>query len=401
MNFRMIRSKLTIDKSKGLKMRRNVLIALIMMVAISTFAAGVTYKDGDKYVKFGGRIQLQYHSEDSGDETTDELIFRRLRPYIEGSVHKDWTGKFQFDLGKGKVSIKDAYMAYKGVDGMKIAIGNANFPFSRELLTSSKYQQIVERTFVGSHDYGTPERQAGIHLTGELAEGLFTYGASVAKASHDPDEKKLDFDTVVSHGAGDDWSEGEMIGGRVDFHPLGKLKMSQGDFDRDVKATIGVAAFTWNNDGDNRTPYAAADPVTGEGGHTSALDLDTATGMEVSAAIRGAGLSVDAQYNTFNAELMDAGISSGIYKNSETTLSSYSIEGGYMVVPSKLEVVVGYQSQDADGYAKAWNKTSAGLNYFVKKHDIKYQLTYQIGENKDGQDGSDVDEVYIQAQYVF
>ena len=48
-----------------------------------------------------------------------------------------------------------------------------------------------------------------------------------------------------------------MVGGRIDFHPFGKLKMKQGDFKRELKASIGVGAFTWQNDGDNRTHYDA------------------------------------------------------------------------------------------------------------------------------------------------
>lgn len=52
-------------------------------------------------------------------------------------------------------------------------------------------------------------------------------------------------------------------------------------------------------------------------------------------------------------------------------------------------------------YETPWDKTSVGLNYYVKQHDIKYQLTYQMGANKDGKKGADVDEVYLQAQYVF
>ena len=57
-------------------------------------------------------------------------------------------------------------MKYSGFDAMDITVGNTNFCFSRELLTSSKNQQLVERTFVGDHNYGTPDRQAGIHLQG-------------------------------------------------------------------------------------------------------------------------------------------------------------------------------------------------------------------------------------------
>ncbi|NIQ11727.1 MAG: hypothetical protein GWO23_19705, partial [Gammaproteobacteria bacterium] len=278
-----------------------VLVSMLTVPA-SGDAAGITvYKDGDKYVKMGGRIQLQYHSEDEdGSETVDEVFFRRLRPYIEGSIHKDWKGKFQFDLGKAtdgnEIAIKDAYMQYKGFDGFKITIGNANFPFSRELLTSSKKQQLVERTFVGDHNYGTPDRNAGIHLTGGFMDKKVTWGASIASASIDPSSSKLDFDTPVNRNS--DFNEGRMFGGRVDFHPFGYLKMSQGDFKREeIKATVGVAAFNWETDEDNLV---------------NAANVDSVTGFEVSGAFRGYGFSLDAEYNTFNSETVDSSFTGGL-----------------------------------------------------------------------------------------
>ena len=42
-----------------------------------------------------------------------------------------------------------------------------------------------------------------------------------------------------------------------------------------------------------------------------------------------------------------------------------------------------------------------GANYFVNKHKTKYQVTYRMGENVDGEAGSDLDEWFVQAQYVF
>ncbi len=368
-----------------------VLLVALAIVTTGTIAmgGGVKYKneDGD-YVKFGARLQLQYHMEDPKDgESTDSIFFRRLRPYIEGSTHENWKGKWQFDLGKGSVEIKDAFMAYTGIDGMTVMIGNYTMPYSREVITSSKKQQLVERTFVGDHNYGTPERQAGIHLTGKAADTV-TWGASVAKAAHDPSNKKLDFDTVASLNKGDDWTEGEMVAARVDLHPMGIVKFEQGDFKGDCKATVGVAAFSYQGDEDDE----------GEPGE----NLDTATGYEVSAALRVAGLSVDAEYNSIEAELVDGPAGTdGLYVDGKTTLENYAVEGGFMVLPKTLEIVAGYQSQDADGYAKSWNRTSVGANFFVAKHDIKYQLTYRMGENKDGKDGNDVDELFVQAQYVF
>lgn len=386
------------EEGRGMKrmiggMIAGVLLAAgtVMAVAPGADAAGVTYSDGDKYVKIGGRIQIQYHSSDTdGGDTTDELFFRRLRPYVEGSVHRDWKGKIQFDLGKSEgddeVSIKDAYLQYKGFKDVEVTVGNAYFPFSREALTSSKKQQLVERTFVGDHNYGTPDRNLGVHLAGELAGGRVTWAASVASASIDPGTSKLDFDTPVNKDA--DFLEGWIYGGRVDFHPFGKLKLSQGDFDRDkLKATVGVAAFGWNNDGDNNTGAAS--------------DVENVAGFEVSGGARYMGASVDAEYNIFNADTVDDTTTSGIYRDGTTELRSFSVEGGYMVVPSRLEIVGGYECQDADNYTDSWTRTSFGANWFFREHDIKAQATYRIGKNIDGTDGNDVDEVFVQAQYVF
>jgi len=381
------------------KARATVLAGGLASLGLATAcgASGLTVYEGEhgEYVKIGGRIQLQYHYQDPDDgSSSDEVKFRRLRPYIEGSLHPDWMGKFQLDYGKAEddneVAIKDAYMQYKGIENMEITVGNANFPFSREFLTSSKYQQLVERTFVGDHDYGTPDRNVGVHLTGEAAGSHVTWGASAASASIDPDNKKLDFDTPVNRN--DDFNDGWMLGGRVDYHPFGRLKFSQGDFKREKKATIGVAAFTWSNDDDNNT----YDP-----GCTGKCDVDSVTGFEVSGALRGGGFSVDAEYNLFDAELVEDGISSGIYEDSETDLENWAVEGGYMIIPGKLELVAGYQNQDADGYVEEWTRQSVGFNYFIQGHDIKVQVTWRMNDNVDGIDGNDENEGFVQAQYVF
>ncbi len=372
----------------------HVAVITALATPLSTFAGGITYKDGDDYLKVGGRIQLQYHQvQPDGGDTTDEIFFRRLRPYIEGSTHKNWKAKIQWDMGKAEgeneIAVKDAYFQYKGMSNAKLTIGNANFPFSREFLTSSKYQQLVERTFVGDHNYGTPDRNVGIHMTGNTESKKITWGASGTIASIDPDAKKLDFDTPVN--SNDDFNDGFMIGGRVDFHPFGKLKFSQGDFSGKTKVTIGVAAYSWSNDNDNNTYTPGA---------TSKADVDSVTGLELSGAFRAAGFSIDAQYNSFDADTVESGFTGGLYQNGTTTLSNAAVEGGYMF-NNTIEIVAGYQTQDADGYATAWNRTSVGANWFINKHDTKVQLTYRMGENLNGVENADEDEVFLQTQFVF
>ena len=359
-------------------------------------AGGVKFSDGDKYIKVGGDIQLQYHrtKPDSG-ASSEEVFFRRLKLTIEGSTHKDWLARIQWDMGKAEdydeIAVKDAYFQYSGMKNMELMIGNVNFPFSRELLTSSKNQELVERTFVGDHNYGTPDKNLGIHLTGNNADKKLTWGASTAFAAIDPDMKKLDFDSPVN--SNDDFNVGVMVGGRVDYHPFGYLKFSQGDFLDVTKATIGIAAFSWNNNDDNNA-YTPAAPGA------SKVDVASVNGAEISAALRAAGFSVDVEYNSFNADTVDPRFTGGIYSNGTTTLSDAAIEGGYMF-DKTIELVVGYQTQNASGYATNWTRTSVGLNWFINRNDIKVQFTYRMGENLYGAINNDENEVFLQAQFVF
>ncbi|TFH43715.1 MAG: hypothetical protein E4H01_11720, partial [Lysobacterales bacterium] len=211
-------------------------------------AGGVTYNvpDSDAYITFAGRVQLQYHMTDPDNQpSTDELLFRRLRVTMSASVHPDWINRLQVEYGKGDVSLVDAYVQYAGWDWADIYIGNYNTPFSRASIVSSKKLQLVERPFTGDHNYGTSDRQAGVHLEGTLAEKRLRWGLALTKAAVDPDNRRIDFDSVASLSKGDDWSEGEMAVGRLEVCPLGSFAYDQGDFDRTLRVAAGVAGFGW------------------------------------------------------------------------------------------------------------------------------------------------------------
>ncbi len=377
--------------------------ACLVCMATPVLAGHKVYEDPETggAVKIGGRIQIQYHYADpEGAKPTDEVIFRRLRSYLEGSFAKDWNAKFQFEFGKAngnnEVSVQDAYFQYKGFKALSIKVGAVDFPFAREYLTSSKKQQLVERTFVGDSNYGVPSRQMGIVFGGHFAENsIFTWGAALSYVGLDPDDDKVDFDLMANKDA--DFNEGWMIGGRLDFHPLGVMEMAQGDFERNFKVTIGIAAFNWANDDDNNTYSDTA----GLSLDVTTPDMDSVTGFEISGAIRGFGVSVDGQYNLFNAATIDPSLTSGLFVNGDTGLSSWSIEGGYMVWPKRVELVTGYQVQDADGYGDKWTRLSFGVNCFMHQHNAKLQFSYRIGENLGGKINDNADELFLQSQFVF
>jgi hypothetical protein len=380
-----------------------VAMSVLAVAVVSPAEAGIkVYEDGAKFVEIGGRVQLQYANVDiDGEDQRDQLFFRRLRPYIKASVTEDWNAKIQFDFGKSidgnEVAVKDAYMEYTGWKNNTLTIGNSKTPFSREALASSKRQQTVERGFVGDHNFGTPDRQLGFRLKGHNDSKKITYMASLGAEHLDPDAKKMDFDTPVNNAA--DWNEGLLIAGRIDFHPQGEMKFDQGDFHSDSwKSTFSLGFFNWSNDDDNNT---YTDPVTGLSTSSSKADLDSVDGFELSAGVRGKGVSIDAEYNLVSGGTVDPTFTGGLYRNGTTDLDKYQIEGGYMLSGSPVELVARYQSLDADNYEDAWNATEFGVNYFWNKHKVKMQFTYRMGENFNGERGVDADTVLAQWQFVF
>ncbi|MGI8738175.1 MAG: porin [Gammaproteobacteria bacterium] len=371
----------------------------------STVSAGtVIYEEGETAVEIGGRIQVQYLRVDPdtpGADSTDDLFLRRVRPEIEATLTENFLGVLSIDFADDEVDIKDAYIEYGGLPFGDIIVGNHYVPFSREQLTSSKRQQFVERTFIGDHDFGVPDRNMGVSLQGGE---MLQYAVGYYKAGIDPGTSTLDFDTRLTS---DTEYFGDMFAGRVDIYPLGEFDLAQGDFERSASPKIGAAinGFTWNNDDDN----------VNESDLPAGSDYDEAQGYGADAALRWAGVSVDIGYNTFKSETVDPTFTDGLIAAGEGDFDTYAVKGGYMIPVGSdyVEPVIGYQVLDADAVAEKDERYLAGINYFFNEYDDKLQFTYERGTdifatdnagNIDANEtavGDDQDRLYLQYQHLF
>lgn len=393
-------------------------------------SAGITlYEEGEKSLEIGGRLQPQYRmvdgdSSSGSDDSGDDFFLRRMRFYIEGTVTEDIYGIWQVDFGDTSEDpeVKDAFIQYSGLPAGSIQVGNMNVPYSRELLTSSKRQQFVERTVVGDHNFGVADRQIGV-LYQVAPNDLFEISAGVFNAGLESDLDKVDFESRVTE---DPDYFGKMFAARLDFTPLGSFKMAQGAFGEQTKFGIGLNAFHWDNDDDAGFDDFQADSSP-EG------EYDTVTGLGIDAAFRSGYFSADAAVQYTDAEITDetrdalAGLGSAdgigfVNGDGDVQFTTYMIKGGYMLVPSKLEFVAGFSALDLDdGYRDSTGNVisddmdkrySAGLNYFFNKHNAKIQLTYEMGrdilyaEDANGQVqdtsdlGGDQNVLYLQFQQV-
>lgn len=153
-------------------------------------------------LRIGGRLQVDaaVYNEDVASHN-DGTEIRRARLYASGNPGNNWAYRLQYDFtGSGIDGIRDAWLAYRGLDLFDIRVGHFKEPFSNRV--SSKHFLFLER--------GLPDvvfdigRNIGVGLTRSgknwsIAGGLFGEG---------PD------------GASDDNDEGFGASGRVTYAPL-------------------------------------------------------------------------------------------------------------------------------------------------------------------------------------
>jgi phosphate-selective porin OprO/OprP len=132
--------------------------------------------DGNFYMQFGGRMQLDYRSY-SGEVTPSSSFFmRRARLEAEGHLFKNYEYKVQADFADtGSTLLRDGYLNINYLKPFQVQFGQFKAPFSQEELQSSKYIDFVERSSVNNV---VPGRSPGLMLHGNVAGGFFEYYAA-------------------------------------------------------------------------------------------------------------------------------------------------------------------------------------------------------------------------------
>lgn len=131
----------------------------------------------DFSLQLGGRLMvdavtLKYRTE-----------LRRARIFSKGTFWHDWHFKAQYDFASDKSKIKDAWIAYSGLDNylpvsLNIKFGNHKESFGLEALTSTKHTTFMERSllnvFAPGRNIGLSASTYGKNWT--ISAGIFGNG---------------------------------------------------------------------------------------------------------------------------------------------------------------------------------------------------------------------------------
>lgn len=191
---------------------------------------------GDTQIKFSALAQIDHRAflDDDG-AFRDGFVTRRLRPTVQGSLGKLVSFRFTPEFagsGVGDVaganSIVDAYFDLKFDPRASLRIGKQKGPIGLERLQSGASIALVER---GLASELVPNRDLGVALYGEFAEGSISYTVGVFNGTADGREVSATDDGLKEYE------------GRVFFEPF------KNDYGYFKGLGFGIAGSTGAKDG--------------------------------------------------------------------------------------------------------------------------------------------------------
>lgn len=206
--------------------------------------------DGAFSLKTQARVQVRYtllsapDPDAAGDSRLigSQFAVQRARLTLGGHAFTDDLGyKFQSDFGKGSVSLKDFYVDYRVAGDVRVRAGQYKRPFSRQQITSSGSQELVDRAITDK--YFGAGRDVGVTVHNnyekspdiEWAVGLFNgTGENVVPDKLNP---ALVARVGYNHGGIKGYTEADLEGGPLRFG-VGASVLSELDLDGDDASGI-------------------------------------------------------------------------------------------------------------------------------------------------------------------
>jgi phosphate-selective porin OprO and OprP len=159
---------------------------------------GFKFRDANTNYSIGLHAVLQLDSRWYLDHAgpaagTDTFLIRRARPIIDGIVDHDFNFLVVPDFGGASgPTLFDAYLNYTYAPWLQVQGGKYKSPLGFEELMADQYLWFAERGFPTQL---LPNRDVGITLHGDVAEGLLSYAAGVLNNVGDNrNSSNVDFD---------------------------------------------------------------------------------------------------------------------------------------------------------------------------------------------------------------
>ncbi len=151
-------------------------------------------KDGNFVLHLGADLQVDNHTYFGAGSTSliDNIVLRRVRPTLYGTVYKYVDFFIRPDFGLGTASIFDAYVQLNYIPWFQIRAGKFKPPVGMERLQSDDDTNFVER---GLPTLLVPQRDIGYQIGADLLHRRLSYQVGVFNGVPD---SSTGTDTAVS-----------------------------------------------------------------------------------------------------------------------------------------------------------------------------------------------------------
>jgi phosphate-selective porin OprO/OprP len=130
--------------------------------------------DGANVLRFRGNLAVdgRLFSDHSTPESADTWTFRRVRPYVEGTLDRIYDFRFMPDFGNGKAIVVDAFVTGRFEPWLAIQAGKFKGPVGLERLQPDQFNRFLELGFPSAL---VPNRDLGVQLGGDIGGGALGY----------------------------------------------------------------------------------------------------------------------------------------------------------------------------------------------------------------------------------
>lgn len=369
-------------------------------------------------LSLGGRLVVQYYNSEIDDgeqrETESDTEIRRFRPDLKAKWG-DWRAKLAWEFShRNPNTVKDAYIEYRGFDNFRLKLGNETAPFSRERMTSSRTQQLPERSNIGENNWGTPTRVVGLHLETDVSDQWQAFASLARSDVYSDGHTEIRFlSPWRKHDLnGAETNSGTIFSSRFDLHFNNGADYKQSQLKEKSGATISLAGFYWIGDEDKPTSYDYYEDVYG---------------IEFSVANRYRAFSFDFQTQKTIANVNADGysdeiktiigfdnpsITRGIVADNQAELTHVNIDAGYMLIAKRCEIALGLGVLQAgskgevptfatsDVWQKKWSYSEIGVNIFFDGHNNKLTTSLRKDRHIEGEN-ENAETLTVQWQIAF
>ena len=376
------------------------------------YKKGFYFETNDKKfsMKINGRLQFRYSYEDRDnvhdtDEQQDDSSFRlrRARVKFSGNAYEHFKYKIELALastgtvdGSKAAELYDFYASWNKNKALSVQFGQWKVPWNRQRVVSSQNLQLIDRA--SSQDEFTMDRQIGVMLHGKLFNKKFEYYTGV-------------FNGNARNQSSNGNNENLFIA-RATWNPFGAYGKGIGEVESDInfseKPIAHLSAAIAYDGAADREKFDSTtidlDAPVGTGVTLKEVNK-TSVVAEYGLKYRGFSTNAEAYWRRFDdirANNIDS-VGSGVIID-----RGFFVQGGYFIMPKKLEVAGRYSLVDFDDERDedAVRETTLGLSWFINEtHDNKLQINWVRQDNELPNSSSrsdDIDYAYrLQYQIAF